>query len=469
MLIVILSAIISVALAGLAVKYFLEFKKTRARITWREYAIGMAISPLVAVLVSWAGWSMAKNSKVNFNEYWNGWEVAAIKEYTQCTRDGSCRWEYDCDPYWVTVCHEECSGTGDDRSCHQVCHQEVRYHSCPYVNREYHFYVDTTLGRYTVATNVFPENPQANRWRTGHSIPQYIISNAGTGEPSFWLSVKDRCEANRPGPVTARKDYVNYILASERTLMKEYSSDIAEYQKSNLLPVLVNNVENLYYANKVYFVGLKSNNPVLWQNTIAYVNANLGYQLQGDLHLVVVKNDKIASNPDRYSLALKAYWQNKEVFGKNALSKNAIVVLVGTDGTTVSWSRAFTGMPLGNEKFIVVMRDGLKGLSLNPETLLGPLFSQRNGNTVFYPPGGGQPGPIQRIIWGIDDPATKFKRISMSGDDSQGGFLYLKNEIQPSAGQVWAILIIAFLISCGVWVWAANHYDPSEGVYNWRR
>lgn len=470
MLIVILSVIVATALAGLGVKYILEFKKSQARITWREYAIGMAISPLVAVLVSWAGWSMVKNSKVNFNEYWNGWEIASVKEYTQCTRDGSCRWEYDCDPYWVTVCHEECSGTGDDRSCHQECHQEVRYHSCPYVNREYHFYVDSTLGRYTIAANVFPDNPQANRWRAGHTIPQNVIASAGVGEPAHWIAVRERCEVNQPGPVTTRRDYVNYILASERTLMKEHSSDIEDYQKRNILPSLSRNIQGYYHADKVYFVGMKPNNYIVWQKALEYLNANIGYQMQGDLHLVVVKDDTIASNPDRYSMALKAFWQNKVLFGKDSLSKNAIVIVTGTTNEkTISWSRAFTGMPLGNEKFIVVMRDGLKGLSLNPETLLGPLFSQRNGNTVFYPPGGGQPGPIQRVIWGIDDPTTKFKRVSMAGDDNQGGFLYLKNEIQPSIGQIWAILIIAFLISCGVWVWAANHYDPSEAAYSWRR
>ena len=469
MLVVILSTIVAVALAGLAVKYVLEFKKFQSRITWREYAIGVAISPIVAALIAWAGWSIIKNSKINFNEYWNGWEIATIKNYTQCSRDGPCRWEYDCDPYIVIVSYE-CNCTTDKdgyRSCSTCDRTETRYHSCPYVDREYHFYIDTTLGRYTIATNVFPENPQAHRWRASKSIPSNAIANAGTGEPSFWVAARNRCETNQPGPVTARRNYVNYILASERTLMKEYSGDIADYQKRNLLPLLVNNIQNHYRANKVYFVGLKLNNSALWQNSIGYLNANLGSQMQGDLHLVVVKDSNIASNPDRYAMALKAHWQNKEMFGNNALSKNTVVILVGTmDESTISWSRAFTGMPLGNEKLIVVMRDGLRGLPLNPEMLLGPVTSRRNGKNVSYPPSG-QFSAIQRVLWGLDDSATKFKRVRMSGDNGQGGFLYLKNQIQPSAGQVWAIFVIMFLVCCGVWIWAAQHYDPSEGTYRW--
>lgn len=463
MLVVVLSAIIAAALAGVAVKYILEYKKSKSRITWREFGIGTAISLLVATLITWAGWSIAKSGKVNFNEYWNGWEVAAVKEYTKCVRDGSCWWTYDCDPYIVMVPYEcNCTTSNDGVNRCDTCYRpETRYHSCPYVDTEYHFYVDTTLGRYKIATNVFPENPQAHRWRKSEIIPPSVMRRADIGEPPFWVAVRGRCESNQPGPVTMRRSYVNYILASERTLMKEHSGDMAEYQRDNLLPSLTRNVRDHYHADKVYFVGWAPNDSLAWQKAMEYLNASFG-QKEGDLHLVIVKNEKIASNPERYSLALKAHWQNKQLFGIDALSKNAVVILIGTaDETTVSWSRAFTGMPLGNEKIIVVMRDGLKGSALKPDVLIGPLISRRNGVSVQYPPDGNY-GSIQRILWGVDDSATKFKRVSMSGDDGQGGFLYLKNEIQPSAGQVWAIFVVSFLLSCGVWVWAANHYDPLE-------
>ncbi|MDO8558317.1 MAG: hypothetical protein Q7S09_03980 [bacterium] len=464
MVTLILATIMITALAGLLIKWILEAQNREARITWREYAIGMAVSPIAAVLVAWVGWTMARDSKLKFMEYWNGWEVAAVKEYVECTRDGPCRYEYDCDPYIVMVAYD-CMCTTDKNgytSCSTCYRPETRYHSCPYVDREYNFYADTTLGRYTIATNVFPENPQAHQWRAGTPIPQNVISSAGTGEPPFWVAVRARCEANRPGPVTARRSYVNYILASEHTLMKESSGDILDYQSRKLLPMLFRTVQSFYRADKVYFVGWLPQDGRAWQEALEYLNANLGSQMQGDLHLVVVKDEAVSRNPDRYVFALKAHWQDKSIYGSDALSKNGIVVLVGTaDGATVSWSRAFTGMPLGNEKFIVMMRDGLKGLPLTAATLLGPPASRKDAKGIHYPPDGAY-GPIQRVLWGADNPATKFKRVSMSGDDGQGGFLYLKNEIRPSTGQMWTIFIFTLFICCGAWLWAATHHDPSE-------
>lgn len=99
MFVLILAAILTAALAGLAVKWVLEISGKEARITWREYAIGTTISPVVAILVAWAGWATASNNLTTFVEYWNGWEVSAVKETVECYRDGPCRWEYDCDPY----------------------------------------------------------------------------------------------------------------------------------------------------------------------------------------------------------------------------------------------------------------------------------------------------------------------------------------------------------------------------------
>ena len=67
MFLVALAAIAMVALAGLGVKWLLEFQHRASRITWREFKIGMAISPVVAALVAWAGWAMARQSKLTFS------------------------------------------------------------------------------------------------------------------------------------------------------------------------------------------------------------------------------------------------------------------------------------------------------------------------------------------------------------------------------------------------------------------
>lgn len=464
MFIVIIAAIAAVALAGLAIKAILASRGSDAQISTREYRIGMAIAPVVAALVAWGGWAVARNNLMTFTEFWNGWEVSAVTVPVTCSKNGPCRWEYSCEPHQVPY---EC-GSSDSKGNYQsqTCYR-TEWYDCPYVTQETHYVVHTTIGDVTIASYVFPDNPEAHRWKGtwdyASRIPTGTIQNAGTGAPPFWVAALTRCAANRPGPVTLRNSYPNYILASERTLMKEHSSDIADYGSRKLLPPLARSVQAFYHADKVSFVGWQPPNRLVWNEALEHLNANFGRQLQGDLHLVVVKDDSVAKNPERYALALKAHWQDKTAFGHDALAKNGVVVIVGTDdGATVSWSRAFTGMPLGNEKFIVVMRDGLKGLPLTPGGLIGPALSRRDARDVYYPPDG-PPGPIQRVLWGLDDPGTKFKRVSMSGKDGQGGYLYLKNEIQPTTGQMWAILLVTFLVCCGVWVWAALHYDPSEG------
>jgi len=56
----------------------------------------------------------------------------------------------------------------------------------------------------------------------------------------------------------------------------------------------------------------------------------------------------------------------------------------------------------------------------------------------------------------------------MKGKDGKSGFLYLKNEIVPTATQTRWIGIVAFLACMGLWIWAAAHYDPSEGRMTFR-
>src|SRR5262249_8758701 len=153
-------------------------------------------------------------------------------------------------------------------------------------------------------------------------------------------------DSGNPGPVTAREDYDNYILASQSSILHKFSGSIDQYKKDGVLPKISHDILSPYYASRVYFVGV--NPPGDWQWYINKYDAALGVSLQGDLHLVIVDANKVGS-PDDYSQALIAYWQSQE-FGKDALSKNGIVVVVGTkDGQTVAWARAGTGMPVGNE------------------------------------------------------------------------------------------------------------------------
>lgn len=467
MFIMILVSVLSAAVAGLLIKLYFDRLYNSSRyysapsITWTEFTIGiLVIALIITPLVGNVGWNLAKQSNLTSNEYWNGWEKQAVTDVTTCTRDGPCRYEYDCDPYIVMVSYScNCDSKGNCDTCYRP---ETRYHSCPYVNKEITYVVKTTIDDYTIAYNRFPDNPQANRWRQFVVIPDYVIQNAGVGAPPFWLAAKARVDAGNPGPVTKRSKYDNYILASDRTILKQYSSAVEEYKKSNLLPLVQSGIYNFYYADKVQFVGYQPVNSWEWQNALCYLNAAFGVELKGDLHLVIVQNEMINNNPDKYILALKAHWQNREVFKRDTISKNSVIVVVGTsDGVTVEWARATTGMPLGNEEMLVAIRN-IKGISLTPESVIGEVRGKFDFKMKAGVLGDHGDGALEKILWGLDEPQTKFKRVAMTGKTGAGsGFLYLSNEIDITKWQRFWIIFVIFILSLGVWATMAFTADIS--------
>src|SRR3989339_665794 len=189
-----------------------------------------------------------------------------------------------------------------------------------------------------------------------------------------------------------------------------------------------------------------------WFDAMSYFDAAFGTNLQGDMHLVIVKNEYISSDPDRYALALKAYWQDKKRHGKDVLSKNAVVIICTTDGEKIIWARSFTGMPLGNESMLVALDNGLRGINLNSETLIGKTIGKlKNGKVESIH----SDGVIEKIVFGLIDPSTKFKRVSMSAkdkDDNGRGFFYLVQQIQPTSGQRIFIYIGTFLFCSMGWI-----------------
>ena len=158
------------------------------------------------------GTSVAKADATRFNEYWNGYETAAVVSVKECTRDGSCKHDYQCDPYTEVSVRTVSDGNGGTQT---VTTTETKYHQCPYVTQEYTFKVETTLEDYTVASGIFAENPTP--WRASKGIP----SKVARGEPAAWVAVRARLAAKDPGPVTAVRSYDNFILASQSSILKK--------------------------------------------------------------------------------------------------------------------------------------------------------------------------------------------------------------------------------------------------------
>lgn len=450
MYLTILVSVLLAALIGLITKFILERINGQYRISWLEYLIVMVVISAVGAPGSiYVGWEIAKKNQVVFHEFWNGWELAVEKEDVQCSRDGPCYWEYDCDPY-VVFYNCNCDEKGNCQTC-----MRIEYHSCPYVTVESNYYIDTTLGRYTIYLNRFPEDPDSYRWRPNHSIPDGVIENAGVGEPPFWIEAKKRINSECPGPVTQRHDYNNYIYASDQSILRQYHDAVAKYEALGLFPQFQKNIFNFYESDKTYFVGFSPKDPKLWRSLVSYFNAALGSVLEGDLHFVAVNVSKI-DDFEEYALALRAYWQDKKRHGRDVMSKNSIVVVCATDGQAITKARSFTGMPLGNEDMLVAIDSRLKGVPFEPLSVIGRVGGKLKGRSVTSETASG--GILEDVIFGISDLSTKFRRISMvkkdAGDVGEG-FLYLVSEIQPTARQKKIIFLATFIFCSLGWLGAA--------------
>lgn len=451
----ILSMIITI-LIGLITKVILDKSKNENKITIFEFLITSLICCfLITPLVIKVGWEIAKNNKIQFYEYYNGWETNTEIYETVCHKNGSCRHTYDCDPHQVAYscnCRQSCSGSGSRQSCSQSCDTCYRteYDNCPYVDKEYDYSVNTTLGSYEIDTHRFPKNPQDHRWRESEDIPESVIENAGVGAPQFWIEVDNRIKDGKPGWMTKIYPYKNFIYASEKNILKQYSGEIQKYKTLGVLPSLSVGVRDFYYADKVYFVGFTTPDKNIWNERLGNLNSAVGSELQGDIHLVLVNSPKV-TNPDEYVIALKSYWQNPIYFGKNSLPKNSIGVVLGTDGKTVTWARGFTGMPLGNEELVTDIYS-LKGSDFNSMNILGNVkrVKGKGGYDTIH-----TLGLLENIIYGYKNKANKFKRVSMEKKDkwdNGSGFVYLMNEIEPDNSTMIGCLILSVILSIIGWV-----------------
>lgn len=456
----IILAVVVTAAAVVLVKVFNAMHITAFAAT----ALVAMLLPLPTYAITTA---IARDDQQTFHEYWNGYEVSADTSVVTCTRDGSCQHEYSCDPYTVTEYE-----TYTDSEGHQKRRPvtKTKYHSCPYSKQETTYTVNTTLGGYTVESHLMTGEP----WRWGHSIPGGRVTKA----PAVWTAVQKRIAEGNPGGVTKVSNYKNYILASDN-LFKRYSDKVEQLQKKGLLPAPTVGVTGMYDAQKVSFIGNMHGAPVeSLEKDMPRLNGAVGSELRGDVRVVFVDADKMTDNTEDYANAVMAYWQSKQ-FGRDALAKNTVAVLVGVKGyekpatsevsptaavtptatptpaapansepvikpgtPVVAWAKAFTGMPVGNEALLQQFSSELPGQVIDKNFLGSPKFNPSN-STITH-----TNGVIEGMLYG----ENKFQRVSMTAKDAGdvgSGFAYLGQNWQPDTGTLVTFYIIASFLFTG--------------------
>jgi hypothetical protein len=431
---IIWGVVISAAIGGVVAFAAPRLFGPTYQVTRFEFAVGFVLCALLVVpAVTVVGSKVAMSNNLSFNEYWNGWEEAAVETPVRCVRDGVCRWTYDCDRYTVQVPVTTTDSKGNSKTTYRT---EVRYHECPYVNYEYSYRVDTSVGSFTLAEHRFGPDPDADRYRPGDSL-RGVERRAGIGPPQEWLDAKARIDAGTPGPATVVKPYDNYILASQHSTLRKLSGDIERYDAAGLIPDPASGLISAYRADKTHLVDDVTTTVGLpeWRDAVDTLSAELGTERQGDLHLVAVPA-AVVDDPDSYTAALMASWTSPER-GDSSLAKNTVVTVVGVDGDgTVEWARLDTGMPVGNEALAAKVRDQLPGTEFAPDALVGL---------------GENPGVLTELL--LAD-GGGFERVCMLCDDESddgAGFGYLSGEIRPNAGQNAVILFVAALFATGIW------------------
>jgi hypothetical protein len=474
-----LVAVLIVAGLGLAFKYGAPHLNRRGitsdwHVSWREYSAGLVVFAVVVTpAIVLVGNQLSVAEALHYEEFYNGVETQAIETKTVCEagRSGSsassgrsnCAYEYNTGhTYTYTdMCPEtevsfDEKGNAQTRIVMKPCLQTA-YIYAPYATIEYRYGIkDSIGGSYSFASAYLEEQPRMYGERE-------IPADLPRGAPAEWRDAKARLEAGNPRPVTRMFGYDNYILAAKDDMLLPFSQDVARYKAEGILPDHTANIGtnpmtgfNASFANKVSFVGVSVADESAWQHSLMGFNAALGSKYRGDLHMVVVDSARVDA-PDTYLNALKAYWVG-DAFGRRAIAKNAIIVVVGVNDNKVDWARATTGMPFGNEIMTEAIKVHLLGVPLDPAVLIGTpkttVDTESGSDDAVKVVSSDKMGVLEEVVLHT----FPFKRACMGckGDDGEIGYDNLVAKVQPPFWQLSIMVAIVALLSIVWWVVASK-------------
>lgn len=224
----------------------------------------------------------------------------------------SCEHSYRCN------CYESCSGSGENRSCHEVCS------TCYEHSYDVSWYVYSTINNYTI-----------NR-----------EDRQGLKEPKRWTVVQVG------DPVSKKVGYANYIKGASDTLFK-YQLEEEKYKTK--IPEYPSNIYDYYKINKVLSVGGVLGNLPEWNLKLNKLNGELGPRKQ--VNIIVIITNSLGQD---YVNAVKQAWLG----GKK---NDVIIILDIAENFDIMWADVISWA--NDDLFNVELRDSLKDLkTLNIDT-----------------------------------------------------------------------------------------------------
>lgn len=269
-------------------------------ITWKEF--GLIILAQAVIAGSSAG--IVSCSNTADTEVWNGVVTGKQKVPVPCSHTYSCN------------CHEVCSGSGKNRSCHEEC--------------------DTCYEHYTIMRTIPGNDYDWDVYTSnGETITIDRIDRQGAHEPPRYTAVR------MGEPTSLTHSYVNYVKAAPDSLFRHQGLK----EKYANLPAYPQHVYDYYRLDRLVTVGVNVPDASKWNRELMRVNADLGRPKQVNIIVVLVKNQ-----PQDWYYALEEAW----VGGK----KNDAVLVVSVDeqmkpqwATVMAWTT--------NELFKVKLRDDI--------------------------------------------------------------------------------------------------------------
>ena len=221
----------------------------------------------------------------------------------------SCSHSYDC------FCYESCSGSGENRSCHEVCQ------TCYEHDYDVDWRVFSTVGTWNI-----------NR-----------VNRQGTKMPPRW----DAVVIGEPASNVVAN--INYIKAAPDSLFRDSDKSITQ-QFANLIPKYPK-IFDYYRFNRIIELGVKYPEATELNNRLSLELRELGPAKQVNILVFFV------NTPDpNYRYAIEREWLG----GK----KNDVIVLFGIDNDAkMLWTDIITfGRNSGNELLSIKLKDNITQL-----------------------------------------------------------------------------------------------------------